>query len=87
MRLATHCHENGPPAGLRWIAACPKDCLDSIEIARKRSLDEALARCNAHQEEQLKWRGVIAAGGELLRDPFGPVNGHSADTVFRTVEW
>ena len=23
MRLAMHCHVNGPPAGLRWTAACP----------------------------------------------------------------
>jgi hypothetical protein len=23
MRLAMHCHTNGPPAGLHWIAACP----------------------------------------------------------------
>ena len=42
MRLATHCHENGPPAGLRWIAACPKDYQVAVEIARKRSIDEAV---------------------------------------------
>jgi hypothetical protein len=23
MRLAMHCHVNGPPAGLRWTPACP----------------------------------------------------------------
>ena len=56
MRLATHCHENGPPAGLRWIAACPKDYQVAVEIARKRSIDEAVACRNAQQEDFLRGR-------------------------------
>jgi len=56
MRLATHCHENGPPAGLRWISASPKDYQVAVEIARKRSLDEAVACRNAQQEDFLRGR-------------------------------
>jgi hypothetical protein len=50
MRLAMHCHANGPPAELRWIAACPKDYQVAAD---KRRIDEALARRNAHQGDHL----------------------------------
>jgi len=56
MRLATHCHENGPPAGLRWISASPKDYQVAVEIARKHSIDEAVACRNAQQEDFLRGR-------------------------------
>jgi hypothetical protein len=52
MRLAMYCHENGPPAGLRWIYACPGK--DAVEFARERRLDEALVCRNAHQEDYLR---------------------------------
>jgi hypothetical protein len=54
MRLATYCHENGPPDGLRWISACPKDGKDAVEFARERNIIEALVRRNAHQEDYLR---------------------------------
>jgi hypothetical protein len=41
MRLAELCHENGPPPGLRWIAACPSDCEVAIQFARARGIAEA----------------------------------------------
>src|SRR5262245_5743693 len=50
MRLAMYCHTNGPPAGLRWISACPKDYL----TGGKRRIDEVLRRRNAHQEDHLR---------------------------------
>jgi hypothetical protein len=50
MRLAIHCHENGPPAGLRWICACPENIEELIDEHR---IDEVLARSNAHQEDYL----------------------------------
>jgi hypothetical protein len=50
MRLAMYCHENGPPVGLRWISACPKDYL----TGGKRRIDEVLTRRNAHQEDHLR---------------------------------
>ena len=53
MRLAMHCHVNGPPDVLRWIGACPKNYQVAVEIARERNIDEALARRNAHQEDHL----------------------------------
>jgi hypothetical protein len=57
MRLAMYCHANGPPAaGLRWIAAAPKDYQVAVEIARKRSIDEAVACRNAQQEDFLRGR-------------------------------
>jgi hypothetical protein len=40
MRLAEHCHENGPPAGLRWISACPENIKALID---ERRIDEVLA--------------------------------------------
>jgi hypothetical protein len=54
MRLATYCHENGPPDGLRWISACPKDGKDAVEFARERNIIEALVGRNAHQEDHLR---------------------------------
>jgi hypothetical protein len=54
IQLAQYSHENGPPAGLRWISACPKRCQDAIEMARERRLDEALVCRNAHQEDYLR---------------------------------
>jgi hypothetical protein len=54
MQLAQYSHENGPPDGLRWISACPKDGKDAIEFARERSIDEAPAHRNAHQEDHLR---------------------------------
>jgi len=51
MRLAIYCHANGPPAELRWIAAFPKDYQVAVEIALERSINEALACRNAHQED------------------------------------
>src|SRR5262249_22502071 len=54
MRLATFCHENGPPDGLRWISACPEDGKDAVEFARERNITEALVRRNAHHEDHLR---------------------------------
>ena len=44
MRLAVHCRENRPPAGLRWIKAIPTNLDAAIEYARMRQLDEDVAR-------------------------------------------
>jgi hypothetical protein len=38
MRLATYCHEHGPPAGLRWTPACTPDHQDAV-LARLREDD------------------------------------------------
>ena len=29
-----HCHENGPPAGPRWISACPENIEELIDERR-----------------------------------------------------
>ena len=42
MRLAMHCHVNGPPSDLHWIEVIPDDCLGAI--ARKLRIDEAIAQ-------------------------------------------
>ena len=47
MRLAAYCHVNDPPAGLRWIAACPKNYECAVEIAQERRIDETLCATNA----------------------------------------
>ena len=44
MRLAMQCHANGPPAGLRWIAACPGNYEVIVKLAQKRRMIEALGR-------------------------------------------
>jgi hypothetical protein len=44
MRLAVHCREKRPPAGLRWIKACPTNLDAAIEFAKTRQLDENVAR-------------------------------------------
>jgi hypothetical protein len=49
-RLAEYCHENGPPAGLRWASAIPENIEALIDEGR---IDGALARRNAHQEDYL----------------------------------
>ena len=36
MRLAMHCHLNGPPNGLRWNNPFPKDRAGALEVARRR---------------------------------------------------
>jgi hypothetical protein len=51
MRLGMHCHANGPPAGLRWISACPENIQELIDDRR---IDEIIARRNAHQEDYLR---------------------------------
>jgi hypothetical protein len=51
MRLAMHCHVNGPPSGLRWIAACPPNYQDAID---ERRIDEILASQNALREDHLR---------------------------------
>lgn len=53
MRLAMHCHANGPPSELRWIKAIPTNCEAAIEFARKRRNDEALDANNAQPDGQL----------------------------------
>jgi hypothetical protein len=56
--LAEHSHVNAPPYELRWIKACPIDHEGAIALARKRRLDEALARQNAHPaQNQRRARG------------------------------
>jgi hypothetical protein len=40
MRLAEYCHQNEPPSGLRWIAACPPRFEMAIGAARQRRMNE-----------------------------------------------
>jgi hypothetical protein len=47
MRLAAYCHANGPPAGLCWTAACPKNYRCTVEIARECSIDKAHCAVNS----------------------------------------
>ena len=42
MRLAIHCHKNGPPAGLRWISACPENIEDLLDEHR---IDRVPLKC------------------------------------------
>jgi hypothetical protein len=53
MRLAMHCHANGPPFDLRWIKTVPNNKQAAIEFARKRRNDEALGANNAQPDGQL----------------------------------
>jgi hypothetical protein len=50
MRLAEHCHKNGPRGGLRWVRAVPAniaDAFDVREFVEKRGVADALAEQNA----------------------------------------
>jgi hypothetical protein len=53
MWLAMHCYANGPPSGLRWITACPRNYPAIVELARERRMLEALAQGNAVTEALL----------------------------------
>ena len=59
MRLAMHCHANGPPAGLRWIKTTPNEA--AIEIARKRRIDEALGANGAQPEGRVALTRINSA--------------------------
>lgn len=50
MRLAMHCHANGPPAGLRWITACPANYQEAVD---ERRIDEIVAGRKAHHDDYL----------------------------------
>ena len=53
MRLAMHCHVNGPPLELRWIKTITNNTQAAIEFARKRRNDEALGANNAQPDGHL----------------------------------
>lgn len=47
MWLAEHCHSNGPPHGLRWIKAIPKDLDFALEAVRQRQVVEGIFEVGA----------------------------------------